>query len=198
MTSRIARGIAGALVVSVILLTGCGGEASGPGSVGTGTGGSNGAGGSGGSSGNNGKDAGGCGTLLNGGPTVQGTRVAQIPPTPIGGSLASGTYYLTSYTVYTEPSGVAGPSNRTHRGAFAFDMTSATAGTAEIVDSLDGGANQYRCGSLTIAGTALTITTTSPPGAGVLRAHYSATATEVQFQVVLADGTTLVYVLVKQ
>src|SRR5262245_47075893 len=184
MTSRIARAIAAVAILASSPLAGCGGDASSsrsPGTVGSG-----------------GTGSGGCGTLVNGGPTVQGSRVAEPPPPPTGGSITSGTYFLTSYTVYTGTGGLAGPSNNTHRGAFAFDMASDTVGTVEIVDSQDGGANQYTCGSVSVAGTALTVAVTSPPGMGDLPAHYSANGTEMQFQLELPDGTVLVYVLTKQ
>lgn len=144
-----------------------------------------------------GNDAGGCGSLVSAGAYVQGTRVAQDPPAATAGSLESGTYDLTSYTVYTGTGGVAGPSSKSHKASFRFVMSSATEGTVELVDSQEGGATTDICGSVSISGTALTINPSSPPGAPLITAHYSATATQIEYQVVFSDGSTLVYVLEK-
>lgn len=144
-----------------------------------------------------GNDAGGCGTLASAGAYVQGTRVAQDPPAATGGSLESGTYDLTSYAVYTGTGGVAGPSTKSHRASFRFNITSATEGTVELVDSQEGGTTTDICGSVSISGTALTINASYPLGAPVITANYSATVTQIEYQVVLSDGSTLVYVLEK-
>jgi hypothetical protein len=46
-----------------------------------------------------------CNTLVNSAPVVVSARVAQDPPTPTGGTLIEGTYFLTSCIDYSGPGG---------------------------------------------------------------------------------------------
>jgi hypothetical protein len=49
-----------------------------------------------------------CNTIANGAPVVDVVQIAADPPTPQGGTIADGTYWATSVSIYTGPSGPTG------------------------------------------------------------------------------------------
>jgi len=107
------RGDAGTVVVQLDAAgrsdtAGTGGRAGTGGSSGSGgttqTGGVSGSGGSSIARGTGGA-APPCNTLVNAAPVVVSARLAQDPPTPTGGTLVEGTYFLTSCIDYSGPGG---------------------------------------------------------------------------------------------
>src|SRR5438477_76930 len=93
--------LSAAALFGVALMPSCGDDTGGTG----GAGGGGGTGGAGGVGGTNcgGGGAGGavsCNSLQNGGPVVQPVAVIGTAPTPLGGTVLSGTYYLTAVTFY--------------------------------------------------------------------------------------------------
>jgi hypothetical protein len=49
-----------------------------------------------------------CNTIANGAPVVDIVQVAADPPAPQGGTIVDGTYWATSFDIYTGPAGPAG------------------------------------------------------------------------------------------
>ena len=82
-----------------------GGAVSGGGVAGSVNGGSSGgAAASEGGTGEGGADNGACNTLVNSAPVVNEVVIKGDPPAPLGGTITDGTYYETSYIVYTQSS----------------------------------------------------------------------------------------------
>ncbi len=110
----------------------------------------------------------GCGTVPNSGtdaPEVAGTGTM---PSPQGGTIVDGTYFLTRFEIY--PPGSVDAYKRRH--ALKFEN-----GKVESVTSRDGSPEQRNSGTFTTSGTNL-VMTVDCPGAGSVTKGYTATATE--------------------
>jgi hypothetical protein len=159
---------------------------------------SGGSGGPGGSRDAGGQGAQACNTIVNGSSARMAPRIAQNPPGPLGGTIQSGTYFNSAASVFTGPGGSTTGTGVTRKTTLVIDMTSATNGSVQMVDSLNGAPDVRTTGSLSVSGTSLLITWTCPTGAGTLPAGYTATPSELDLQVKLTDGTTVVDTLTKQ
>ena len=60
-------------------------------------------------------EGGACNTLANGAAVVAEENVNMNAPTPMGGPVSDGTFYLTAATVYTGPTGQTGPTGTTYQ-----------------------------------------------------------------------------------
>lgn len=131
-----------------------------------GGGGNNGEGGAGDSGGGK-LDAGdgaaaACNTLVDDGNVVDQNRVVTDPPTGTGGTIADGTYELTSADVYVSAGGTPGPSGVTFRGVLRL-----TSGKLERVTEMtpNQGATPVESrtfGDLTAGGTTFTVLQSCP------------------------------------
>jgi hypothetical protein len=118
-----------------------------------------------------------CNALANVGQTVTLLQVAQDPPQPQGGTVVSGTYTLTDFTLYTGPTGPTGPSG-------SSQTTIQIAG--DIIQVATAGTPATQTVTLATTGTAFTATDTCPD-TKVTTGMYTATATT--FVVFLNGGT---------
>ena len=95
---------------------------------------------------------GACNSLLNGAPPVGQTILAAPMPSPsCGGTIASGTYFLTSSTVYS--GGATSPA--TLRATWSISSN-----VLERAQSLNGGADRRDSFTISTAGTTLSLTGT--------------------------------------
>lgn len=141
-----------------------------PGSTPSG-GGSGGGGGSGADSGldadSAATDGGACNDVDNKGVLVDRVAVLGDPPVAMGGTIATGEYDLTSYTVYVGATGVSGPTGITAKasvrvGASAFDEALELGGTGKTATTSTV-SSKYTASGATLAMTELC------PSAGVGR-----------------------------
>ena len=111
-----------------------------------------------------------CTTLGYAGAAVDPVAVSGSAPTAAGGSIADGTYRLTSYTVYNnaiDPSKV-----QSLQASFKF-----AAGAYEIAFASSKGGEAKESGTVTTKGTLLQLTKSCPSTMTESERRYSATAT---------------------
>jgi hypothetical protein len=75
-----------------------------------------------------GASGGGCSAIANSAPTLSPLTSTEVAPSPTGGTLASGTYYLTSLTFYTGGAACTPPALQTS-AVVVIEAASATTGT---------------------------------------------------------------------
>lgn len=126
-----------------------------------------------------------CHTLVNQASDVDVVAVAENPPEPRGGTIASGTYVVTSAKRYTGLDGAAGPTGKTVRMTFRLALP-----VAETIFD-----NVARTATVTAFGTKL-IATTTCPGSGVTETAYIATESTLILQST-NGSSTLVYELTR-
>ncbi len=133
-----------------------------------------------------GMDAGPCGFGANVGSDVDVQQMASTAPTPTGGTIADGTYVLTSGTLYTGAGGATGPLGLTLKQTWHF------AGTAYSHVSYDNSSmTETRQGGtyMVIAGTFDLHLLQSCPDADVQADQYTATTTTLTLYSTDASGT---------
>lgn len=201
------------LLGAVIAANGCGSSSGGGGTAGTSGGGGSGAsGGSGGTSGGGG--AGGalatcgdssdqgsgdtCNTAAATGACVTQQLSTATAPTPAGGTIAAGTYNLTSLTLYNPPEGGGQSSDR--RETLVVSAVTAGSFTLDQVHA-SGSIAQRSHGTVTVSGTMVTFTPTCPPpgdgGDSGGSAGFTATSTTITLIEDHGGGTFQVSVFTK-
>jgi hypothetical protein len=120
-----------------------------------------------------------CNALPNTATPVTVTQVAQDPPAPQGGTVADGTYKMTSETIYTGAGGATGPMGTQ---TVTIQITGAT---IQVAKDFDPPTSTY---TLATSGTGFTTTGACPPGLGPLQGSYTATPTS--FTVLLGPNMT--------
>jgi hypothetical protein len=103
----------------------------------------------------------GCNTTATGGPCVTELVVTGPTPTPTGGSVAAGTYNLTSVSLYNTPDGSA-PVTQMGRRTLVVSGVLGTSFTLDQVET-SGARTDRSHGTVAIAGTTATFTPTCPP-----------------------------------
>jgi hypothetical protein len=98
---------------------------------------------------------GGCGSLVNVGPEIMLEKVAAAPPTPMGGTIADGTYVSTKFEYYTGDGGATGPVGN---GGATLVLNSGTYTEADL------GSPMVQGGTYTTSGTTYQRTQTCPTG----------------------------------
>jgi hypothetical protein len=134
-----------------------------------------------------------CNTVPNGGATVTLVRVPQAPPAPTGGTIADGTYVLTSLVQYTGPGGASGPTSMMVRMSMRIG-----GGRLDLVQNTGSGDQTLTYDLATMpAMNLLTITPTCPSAGPPQPSLYSASPTELR---AYGNGQTSspLYVLTKQ
>jgi hypothetical protein len=112
-----------------------------------------------------------CNDLVNTAPVIVGQKVAMDLPVPSGGTMADGTYYETSFTLYTGPGGETGPEKE-------HQLTVVLAGrTAQVVQLYEGVQRRFTL-SIENSGT-MTNWTILCPRAGLIPYGYDANATRI-------------------
>jgi hypothetical protein len=102
---------------------------------------------------------GGCGVVTNGAAVVPEQNTATAPPTPQGGAIPDGTYFVTAATLYTGPGGATGPTGKTYQ----FTSQVSGDGTAyDSVDAISGGTPVVAVGTIAISGARITVTQICP------------------------------------
>jgi hypothetical protein len=109
-----------------------------------------------------------CTTLVNAGQPVTASQVATAAPPFQGGTIAEGTYVLTSETVYTGPGGATGP------GSTQSITIRIQSGTIEVAKDTDPPTSTYM---LAPTGTTYVATGQCPPMLGDIVGSYTATTT---------------------
>jgi hypothetical protein len=137
------------------------GQTGASGSAAGGTGG----GGAAGTTGTAGTGAGGttapCNTLQNLAPGVSQIQV-NTRPSPAGGTLVDGTYYLTSQQLYTGTGGNTGPSGTTTKMVLAVSNAAAGMATVTSVLSVNGSADYRQTWMVTTSGSKWALQVTCP------------------------------------
>jgi hypothetical protein len=118
-----------------------------------------------------------CNTLANAAPAVPVQTFAQDPPTPLGGTIADGTYWMTEAAIYTGPDGPSG-TNGTSQTTIQI--------TGDTIQVVSAGDPPTRTVTIATSGTSYTSTDTCPDTT-VIQGSYTATATT--FVVQLPGGT---------
>jgi hypothetical protein len=118
-----------------------------------------------------------CNALPNAAPPVTVTEIASQPPAAQGGTIADGTYFLTSATIYTGEGGATG-------SVGSGQSTVTISGTT--VQMATSGEPTTRTVTLITNGTTFTATDTCPDSS-VATGSYSATASTLV--ILLAAGT---------
>ena len=137
-----------------------------------------------------------CSTLVAGGSCVDVQISSGTPPVGTGGTLAAGTYNLTSETFYGP--GDAGTAYSRQETVILADVT-ATSFTFQDV-RVSGTQTSHVNGTATVSGTTLTYTFTCPPptDGGMTGGSEDFTATSTSFTVVQSqNGGTVVDVYMK-
>jgi hypothetical protein len=124
-----------------------------------------------------GEAAASCNDLVNAAPAVTIQQVVGDPPSPGGGAIVDGTYWLTGATIFTGASDPSGPSGT------AQTTIRITGTTMDVAAS---GSPPTRTLTLTTSGTSITATDTCPD-TDASQATYTATATSLVF--ILPGGT---------
>jgi hypothetical protein len=133
-----------------------------------------------------------CNTIANTAPVVDITQIAADPPTPLGGTIADGTYWETSLDIYTGPAGPAGMTGTSQTTALIQGTT---------VQLVSDGQPTRRTVTLTTADAGFT-SVDSCPYAQMSQGSYTATPTTLT--IFLPGGTddagarTVVETLTKQ
>jgi hypothetical protein len=124
-----------------------------------------------------------CTALANPAPQVTQTFVAEALPLPMGGALASGTYFLTQANVFTGVSGNAGPTGFVFQETLTFVTANGVFTDAVLEGMPDGGApaSVGASGTFAVSGTTLTESATCP------------TTTTLQFPFTFAGSTLRTY-----
>jgi hypothetical protein len=144
-----------------------------------------------------------CSTITNAAPSVTTTLSdASAPPASTGGTIVSGTYYITSVTSYGGAAGCAG----LHVSGETIVTAQGTSGSTVGVITYNlpplGAATTPTSASYTTSGQTVTFTSTCPSGgdAGVTQPLYTATATTLTLvePAILTECGTAVEVLTKQ
>lgn len=110
-----------------------------------------------------------CAALAPSPNTISETQMTTAYPTPAGGTVADGTYYLSRFEIY--PNATADANTRTNR----LELRN---GVITSVNRSNAGAVEIRGGSYVTSGTMLAFSITCPT-AGTIALPYTATATEV-------------------
>jgi hypothetical protein len=113
------------------------------------------------------------------GPVIAGNRVAEALPVAnaTGGTIALGTYHLTSYTFYTGPGGATGPNGQNRSQTIRFTAGTGGALTLEAsIAATTGGTGQWLVLNGTPSGTSLVLTQICPTAGSIGTFPYSATA----------------------
>jgi hypothetical protein len=118
-----------------------------------------------------------CNMLANSAAVITYSQVSQNPPTPQGGTMVDGTYFMTAANIYTGPNGPSGPSG------MAQTTIQVTAGTIQIVET---GQPPTQTVTLATSGTSFTATQTCP-GSKVTQGSYTATPATI---LIFLDGGT--------
>jgi hypothetical protein len=109
-------------------------------------------------------NSGNCNTLVNNAPVVQEIQVGQVAPTPAGGTVQDGLYYLTARTVYTGLGGPAGPTGQTDQTT--VQVNGAASGTATVqIAEVKNGTSQPQNLSIQISGNQFNVTHLCPSAA---------------------------------
>jgi hypothetical protein len=130
-----------------------------------------------------------CNALVFGAsPTVTTQQEAAAQPPAAGGSIANGTYWLTSRTEYTGPGGAAGPLMEVMRAVYSFNN-----GVLQMATFNPGACSINRQeGTIAVSGVGITYTNTCGCSGGGCGGSTSYTATATTFSLVDASGTTTV------
>jgi hypothetical protein len=136
-----------------------------------------------------------CNSLSNDAPAVQTMMVADtMPNNPQGGTLAVGTYHLTSRTRYTGPSGMTGPAE-SRKQTVSATSTGANSYDLESVLSDDGEPDEHVNLAVTVTGISATSDVTCPFEGTLGTSGFTATTTSYTVFDSL-DGDVSVYTLV--
>lgn len=113
----------------------------------------------------------GCLTLDNTASLVSEEDVADVLPTPIGGTLATGTYLLTGVNTYTGRAGNSGPTGNQFEETVFYDVT--TYSDAKAVGNSEAGVGDtaFANGDYTTAGNVLTLDATCPAPTTVTKTY---------------------------
>jgi len=99
-------------------------------------------------------DAGSCNAVVNAAPVVTATTGVGAAPTPAGGTLVVGTYYLTALTRYVTDGGT--PPSESGSETMAFSFSSGTTYLANFASQQAGGTEDHTTRTFVAAGTTLT------------------------------------------
>jgi energy-converting hydrogenase Eha subunit B len=133
-------------------------------------------------------DDAGCVALVNEAPLVQQVNASGEPPTPTGGTITDGTYFLTAAAVYGADAAV-GPT-----GASYQDMTVLSGGgTTYALVSGVGNDAQFSNGTVATIGTGIAITQTCPSNMVYPYPRYSVAGTTITLFSSGATTTVLTY-----
>jgi hypothetical protein len=111
-----------------------------------------------------------CNQLCNAGPVVTVVNSLQPAPTPAGGTLIPGLYYLTAYTAYFASGVDAGPTSNT-RQETAIVTAADPVGTIENVHSANGNPNDTVSYEYLASGTAICLTQTCPASGQIVSGY---------------------------
>jgi hypothetical protein len=150
-----------------------------------------GGGGGGGDGGLTGNDGGACNAQPNGASPVNENDVGEALPPAIGGTITTGTYWLTAVNYYTGVGGNSGPTGRQFQETINYAATTFDDVLAE--GALDGGlgVEARTSGAWSTAGAQLSLAPTCPPAASVTYS-YSVTGTTLH---VLVGQDEYIYTL---
>lgn len=112
-------------------------------------------------------DSGACTSAVNGGTVIPETAGSGTFPTPAGGTILDGTYYLTKHEVY--PPGAPDANMRKRTWVFS-------SGTFQAVNDDIGKPATKLSGTMAVSGTKVTLTVTCPMSV-VATINFTATAT---------------------
>jgi hypothetical protein len=149
---------------------GAGGSSAGGQGGGTAGTGAAGAGGSGGATGP-------CNALQNVAPAVIPVWVEGAQPTPAGGTLVDGTYYLTAVSIYTGPGGVSGPTAMMRKMVLVISNAASGTATFQFIDNENvagGGTDRRATWTVTPNGTKLVVVGRCPNADGTGTTDYAA------------------------
>ncbi len=110
---------------------------------------------------------GGCLTVDNNASLVSEEDVADTLPTAIGGTLATGTYFLTAVNTYTGRNGNSGPTGNQYQETEFFDVATYT--DARAVGNAEAGVGDttYASGVYSTSGNVLSIEASCPSPGGI-------------------------------
>jgi hypothetical protein len=99
-------------------------------------------------------DAGSCNAVVNSAPVTTTTTGVGAAPTPAGGTLVPGTYYLTALARYVTDGGT--PPSESGNETMVFSLSSGTTYIANFASKQTGGTDDHTTRTLVAAGTTLT------------------------------------------
>jgi hypothetical protein len=134
-----------------------------------------------------------CQNVARGGAAIPETKIASAPPAATGGNIVAGTYFLTTWEVYTGVGGAAGPTGESRKDALVISSTLIQeAATSE-------GADQPILASTYMATGSTVSTEEVCPVAGRALTHsYSATGTTLAIIDSFGATNTRLYLYTKQ